>query len=152
MLVDTYAKCGLFSKVWDVVETVPVQDVVFWKRVISEYAQQGHDEEAFRCFEKLCVHSISPNVASFVSIMKACYKIGSSARMSEIHAEVEKLGFLETRDGVGSSLVDMYFKSVNVAKGEHVFHKLSCSSPSVMDHTAGRPCTTWRNRECSAYL
>jgi hypothetical protein len=29
MLVDTYAKCGFFSRVRDVVETVAVQDVVF---------------------------------------------------------------------------------------------------------------------------
>jgi pentatricopeptide repeat protein len=37
---------------------------------------------------------------------------------------VEKLGLLETCDVIGSSLVDMYFNSGNVAKGEHVFHKL----------------------------
>jgi pentatricopeptide repeat protein len=75
--------------------------------------------------------------------MKACCSIGSTARMTEIHAEVEKLGLLESCDVIGSSLVDMYFKSGNVAKGEHVFHKL---------RVQGRLRTTWRNRECFVYL
>ena len=125
MLVDAYAKCGSFSKARDVFEKIPVQDVVLWNTMISGYVQQEHHEEALKCFDQMHVRGISPNAATFVSITKACCSIGSTNKMAEIHAEIERLGLLEKCTVVGSSLVDMYSKSGNLTKAEHVFHKLS---------------------------
>ena len=125
-LVNMYGRCGSsIAEAEHVFNTLLHNDIVSWNALISGYVEHGYYKEALRCFERMKLHNVSSDAVTYLSGLKACCSIGSTNKMAEIHAEIERLGLLEKCTVVGSSLVDMYSKSGNLTKAEHVFHKLS---------------------------
>ena len=41
-LVDMYAKCGAISKARQMLDGLPLRNVVSWNALIAGYAQEGH--------------------------------------------------------------------------------------------------------------
>jgi pentatricopeptide repeat protein len=60
-----------------------------------------------------------------VCSLKACGSIGATKKGQEIHAEIERRGFLETDLVVGNSLVNMYIKCGSLFRAQHVFDQLA---------------------------
>lgn len=50
-LIDFYVKCGALVKAREVFDAISNQDIVSWNVLIAGYAQHGHGEAAFNCFE-----------------------------------------------------------------------------------------------------
>ena len=52
-LVDMYAKCGLIIKAQDVLEELPVRDVVSWNIMIDRCVQNKQNNKALRFYERM---------------------------------------------------------------------------------------------------
>ena len=123
-LVDMYAKCGFLDEAQKVLYILRVRDVVSWTALISGYAEYGHGKKAIDCFEKMQLESISPNVVTYICLLKACTSIGDLTKGEEIHAEAHRNGMLERHSFLGSALVDMYAKCGSIALAQQMFDKI----------------------------
>ena len=124
-LLDMYAKCGMLAKAQEVIEELPLRNVVSWSALIAGYAQQEQDHEAFNCLEWMKREGLSPNAVTLTCILKACANIGAIDKGKQIHDEVVKGGLLDKDVMIGNALVDMYAKCGELEKAQKAFSDLS---------------------------
>ncbi|KAI5065693.1 hypothetical protein GOP47_0020388 [Adiantum capillus-veneris] len=122
-LVDMYANCGLLAKAQEVFDALPIHDVISWNALIGGYTQDGRSEQAMHCFEQMKVEGLSPDVITFICALKACAIAEAVNEGLLVHAEIEKMGFLEGHAGVSTTLVDMYAKFGLFVEAEHVLNR-----------------------------
>lgn len=123
-LVDMYSKCGLLDIAQEVLDELPLRDVVSWTALIAGYADYGHYDEALECLREMEQEGITANTTTFVCCLKACGSIGALCKGQEIHAEIERVG-LSCKDVVlDTALVDMYCRHGLLANAQEVFDKL----------------------------
>ena len=123
-LVDMYCKCGALEKAREVFGLLPVHDIVSWSALIAGYVNNGLTHEALKCFKEMQVARISPDVMSYVFILKACAIQGSLDVGVDIHTEVKKRGLLQKDIVLGNVLVDMYAKCGALERAQEVFQLL----------------------------
>jgi pentatricopeptide repeat protein len=123
-LISMYAKCGMFAKANQVLEDIHNPNIVYWNALISGYIQYGQDHDALMCLGRLQSHGLSPNVVTFICILKACGNIGDIEKGKEIHESIVKRDLLATDILLGTSLLDMYVKCGMLASARNVFEVL----------------------------
>ena len=124
-IIDMYAKCGLLGIAKEVLNKIPIRNVVSWTSLIAGYNDHGYGEEALRCFEEMKLQGISPNNVTFVCALDACGNINALEEGITIHAEIERQGFRERDDSsIGNALVDMYTKCGLLSIGQEIFSRL----------------------------
>ncbi|KAI5060789.1 hypothetical protein GOP47_0025209 [Adiantum capillus-veneris] len=124
-LVDMYASCGALVKAQTMLEELFPRDVISWNALISGYAQHGWGKEALKCFERMQHEGISPNSVTFGCILKACGSIRALSKGEQIHDVIKRQGLLETDNGLGTALVDMYAKCGALVKAAQTLEGLS---------------------------
>ena len=123
-LITTYAKCGAMEKAGEVFEQLPVRNIVTWNALITGYAQNGLGNEALQCFQNMRDSGISPDVVTFVCILKACGIVRSLETGQDVDAEIRKQGLVEKNVVVGNALMNMYFRCGAIEKAREVFEHL----------------------------
>ena len=123
-LVDTYAKCGLLEKAQQVLEELPVRDNVSWNALLAGYVQHGKDFEALKYFAVMQREGLSPDEATFSSVLKACGTTGAMDKGIQIHDEILSKGLIKTHAMLGTALVDMYVKCGVLSKAQKVLEEL----------------------------
>ena len=124
-LVDMYAKCGVLSMARQVLEEIPVRDVVSWSTLITGYTQHGQGQEALNCFERMQSEGLSPDTVTLICILKACGNIRAVSIGEKIHEEIIASGMLGKEDVMlGTALVDMYAKCGALEKAQEVIEEL----------------------------
>ncbi|KAI5058862.1 hypothetical protein GOP47_0027032 [Adiantum capillus-veneris] len=123
-VVDMYCKFGMVNVAHEVFDRVPTRDVVLWTALIAGYSENGYSEYALDCFEHMQSEGVSPNVATYMCVLKACGGIGAGDKGQTIHAEINRQGLLETNVLVGGALLDMYAKCGLLIKAQDVFDSL----------------------------
>jgi pentatricopeptide repeat protein len=123
-LVDMYAKCGMLAKAQQVLEELPVRDVVTWSTLIAGYARREEGQKALDCFERMQREGLRPNAVTLVCALNACAITGSIGRGEEIHEEIVARGLLERHVGLANALVDMYSKCGDLEKARRVLDEL----------------------------
>lgn len=122
-LVKMYVSFGSLVESRDVLNELPVRDVIAWTTLISGYAEQGLAEEALSCLEQMQLEGLSPNATSYLCALKACGGMGAIDKGREMHAEIMIKGFDEDMF-VGNILIDMYAKCSSLAEAQEVFDKM----------------------------
>jgi pentatricopeptide repeat protein len=69
-------------------------------------------------------NGVSPDVVTFVCILKACGNMRASTRGQEIHDAVVNEGLLEKHCMLGNAIVDMYAGCGDVRRAQDVFDRL----------------------------
>jgi pentatricopeptide repeat protein len=123
-LLDMYAKCGMFTKAQQLLEELPVRDVVCWSALIAGYAQEDRSHEALDCFEQMQREGLSPNEITFSCVLKACGSIGALDKGQQIHNEILIRRLLDKNVVLGSALVDMYARCAALNKAQEVLEEL----------------------------
>ncbi|KAI5081375.1 hypothetical protein GOP47_0004558 [Adiantum capillus-veneris] len=123
-LVDMYAKCGDLAKAQQVLQKLPVRDVVAWNALIAGYAQDSQGEQALDCFELMQKEGLSPNAITFACILKACGSIGAIWKGEEIHDKIVEQGLLENNIMLCTALVDMYARCGALLKAQRTLEEL----------------------------
>ncbi|XVF01264.1 hypothetical protein REPUB_Repub04eG0073000 [Reevesia pubescens] len=109
-VVDMYAKLGDMDSASAVFEALPVKDVVSWNTLITGYAQNGLASEAIEAYGMMqeC-REITPNQATWVSILPAYSNVGALQKGMRVHGQLIK-NSLYLDIFVGTCLIDMYGK------------------------------------------
>ncbi|KAH7284481.1 hypothetical protein KP509_34G056100 [Ceratopteris richardii] len=123
-LVDMYAKCNTLAKAREVLDILPLRDVISWSALIAGYVQWGQAEEAMSCFESMQKENISPNAVTYACILKACGMLGAIDKGKQIHEEIESQDLLQDDIVLGGVLVDMYAKCGDLTKAHCVLDEL----------------------------
>ena len=123
-LVDMYAKCGMFAKAQEVLEEFSMRNVVSWSALIMGYVQQGKGCDALICFSRMQSEGLSPDVVTYICILKACSSMGDIDKGRQIHDEIVSRGLLEKDIVLGNALVDMYAKCGAITKAQQVLEEL----------------------------
>ena len=71
-LVDMYAKFGFLLKAHEVLENLSIRNAVSWNALIAGCVEQGQAHEALNCFERMRSEGLAVDVATLISILKAC--------------------------------------------------------------------------------
>ena len=123
-LIDMYIKCDSLERAKHVFNEIPNRDTVSWTTIIAGYVEHGYGKEALKFFVWMQVKGIMPDAATFVCTLKACSDVRDLEMGGHIHAEIERLGLMETNLAIGNTLVDMYAKCGCLAKANEIFIKL----------------------------
>ena len=124
-LVGMYSKCGALEKAQEVLDQLPVRNVVTWSALISGYVQNGIGDKALKCFRWMQDSGVRPDAVMYACVLKACGIVGSLDTGEYIDADIRKQGGLWQKDVVlGNTLVDMYSKCGSLEKAQEVFEQL----------------------------
>jgi pentatricopeptide repeat protein len=119
-----YAKCGELAKAELVLSQLPVRDTVSWNALISGHARQEHGTEILQFFSQMQREGLSPDVVTFICILKACGIVRDGDKGNQIHNEIINAQILEKSVSLGSALVDMYAKCSMLEKAYKVLEEL----------------------------
>ena len=75
-LVDMYVKCGLLAKAREVLEVLPIRNLVSWSALVLGYAQSSLGHEALNCLERMEVEGIFPDEVILLGVLSACSHSG----------------------------------------------------------------------------
>ncbi|KAH7424892.1 hypothetical protein KP509_11G030300 [Ceratopteris richardii] len=123
-LINMYMKFGSLVEARVVFNSLPVHDVVSWNILLSGFIKHNQSEEVLSFFKLMQSKNVSPNLVTFLSILKACGLAMAMTEGQEIHAELARRGLLERNIAVGNALIDMYVKCSSLGKAGEVFNKL----------------------------
>lgn len=73
-LVSMYAKCGSMLEACYAFEKLLVWKAMSWTTLIAGYADHGLAQEALVSFEQMQPQGVSPNVVTFVTILKYVFE------------------------------------------------------------------------------
>ena len=107
-LLDMYAKCGELTKAQEVLEQLPIRDVVSWNVLIAGYAQDNQGHEVLKCFERMQTEGHFPDPVTFICVLKACGSTGAIGKGKQIHDLIISRHMLQKDIKLGTVLVDMY--------------------------------------------
>ncbi|KAH7437149.1 hypothetical protein KP509_05G058700 [Ceratopteris richardii] len=119
-----YIKCDFVSQARQVFDRLFQRNVVTWTSIIGGYVEHGDAREALCLFEKMLYDGVTPNVITFVCILKACRSLKNLHKGIEIHNEIERRGMLENHPVIGNILVNMYAKCELLHMALEVFNRL----------------------------
>ncbi|KAI5058735.1 hypothetical protein GOP47_0026905 [Adiantum capillus-veneris] len=123
-LVNAYANFGLLAKAKQVFDIIPARDVVSWNILISGYAKYGCGDEALLCFNEMQREGVVLDTVTAISLLNACATIGASDKGRELHAEIERQGFLGKSLILSNSVINMYASCGRLGKAQQVFEEL----------------------------
>jgi pentatricopeptide repeat protein len=123
-VVDMYVKSGLMKKAQKAHDGLFVHDVISWSVLISGYAQQDQCNKALDCFEQMQVEGLSPDVVTFISVLKACGSLRLVEKGQYIHDKIVCRDLLKKDNVLGTALVDMYIDCGMLAKAKQVHSEL----------------------------
>ena len=108
-LLDMYTRCGMLSRAQKVLEELPARDVVSWNTLISGYVQHAQNQETFNCLERMESEGFSPDVVTFMCILKACGNIGAIDKGKQIHEKIRnKKGLMNACHHCGRHVCEMW--------------------------------------------
>ncbi|URE44969.1 PPR repeat [Musa troglodytarum] len=108
-LIDMYSKCGCLDEAMKLFDSCSDRDVVTWNVMMMGWIESDRMENACNCFRAMIREGISPDEASFSTVLHALARLASWGQGAAIHTLVVKTGFASNRC-VGSSLISMYAK------------------------------------------
>ena len=123
-LITAYAKCGAIEEARAVFEKLPVHDVVSWSALIGGYAQNKLAHKALECFKQMQDEGVSPNMVTYICVLKSCGISRSLEIGEEIACKIQEQGLFVKDIMIGNALVDMYTKCGALKKAQEVFDQL----------------------------
>ncbi|KAL7091561.1 hypothetical protein ACP275_12G113400 [Erythranthe tilingii] len=124
-VVDMYAKLGIVDSAHKVFEELPCKDVISWNTMITGYAQNGFASEAVGVYDKMKENDdVTPNLATWVSVLPAYAHLGALRDGTRIHAQVLKKN-LDLDVFVGTCLIDLYGKCGKLDEAMSLFYEVS---------------------------
>ncbi|KAA8545320.1 hypothetical protein F0562_020104 [Nyssa sinensis] len=132
-LMDMYCKCGFFDDAIKLFQTIGDRDVVSWNVMVMGCVQNDNFEEACNYFWVMIREGISPDEASFSTVLHAAANLAAIDQGSLIHNQIIKTGF-GMNTCVSSSMITMYAKCGSLVDAQRVFQE--SEYPNVVSWTA----------------
>ncbi|KAG4984795.1 hypothetical protein GLYMA_12G001100v4 [Glycine max] len=101
-----------------------LKSIVMWTALISGHIQNECSDVALNLYREMRDNNISPDQATFVTVLQACALLSSLHDGREIHSLIFHTGF-DLDELTSSALVDMYAKCGDVKSSVQVFEELA---------------------------
>lgn len=133
-LLHFYSVCGVCGGAIKVFDDMLVRDVVSWTGLISGHVRAKLFNVAVALFLKM---DVEPNLATFVTVLVACGRLGYLSLGKGIHGLLHKRGLLHKHECgkglvVGNVIIDMYVKCGCL-----------CEAKLIFDELPGRDIVSW---------
>ena len=115
---------GSLPEAHEGLENLSIRNAVSWNALIVGCVEQGQAHEALNCFERMRSEGLAVDVATLISILKACGSIGALDKGIQIHYEVSRMAHLEKDILLQTALIDMYVKCGRLDQAHEVLEKL----------------------------
>ncbi|KAK6924545.1 Pentatricopeptide repeat [Dillenia turbinata] len=124
-LVAFYAKCSKIEESRRVFDKILDKDLVSWNSMISGYAVNGRADEAIKLFHDMLNDETvyTPNAATFVSVLPACFQASAIQEGLWIHSYIMKTG-MQVDASLGSGLVSMYGSCGRLNVARDIFDRI----------------------------
>lgn len=119
-MVCTLVNCGDLEHAIELFLRLPRRTVFSWTAMISGYTASGQVKEALRMYRWMLNVGVQPSTFTFVTLLKACSRIGDLAKGKHVHAEAIKYRYGDHLF-VQTSLVDMYGSCGSIGDAWKVF-------------------------------
>lgn len=121
-LLSMYAKLGEAEHSLKVFNNMTVHNDVSWNAMISGLLANGLYLEAFNYFLLMIKDGFSPDVYSFISVLKAIGMLGDVGKGKQVHLCASELNMV-SNVRVGTALIDMYSKCHALEDARAVFER-----------------------------
>jgi pentatricopeptide repeat protein len=119
-----YANCGGLTDAATLFESLPYPNVVSWNSTISMYHYHGLHHQAFSSFKNMQTRGQSPNVVTYICVLKCCSCIGFIKKGEEIHALIIIQTSLRFNSALSNTLVHMYVKCGMLGRARGVLEEI----------------------------
>jgi pentatricopeptide repeat protein len=131
-LVDMYAKCGELARAQQVLQQIPVRDVVSWNALIAGFSQHRRAHEAIDCFRMMQSEGLPPDEITYSCVLNAC---GHSGLFKEAQVVLQSM----TANGGGIApdlehLVSMVMAFASSGHFEEAMSVIDLMPPSSSAH------------------
>ncbi|KAI5078031.1 hypothetical protein GOP47_0007855 [Adiantum capillus-veneris] len=144
-LVDMYAKCGLLKKAQEILDNLPIRNVVSWNALISGFAQLGESRNVFYFFDKMLRDGLRPDCITFVNVLSACNLTGMCDTSQTCFEVMSKeYGVAPVLEHYGCVL-DLLGRAGEVDKAEVLVRRMPIHPNAVVWHSLLGACRKWGN-------
>ncbi|KAH7436565.1 hypothetical protein KP509_05G026100 [Ceratopteris richardii] len=142
-LVDMYAKCGALEKAQQVLDELPIRDLISWNALITGYAQRGQFHNVLRCFRVMEHKGIFPDAITFSCVLNACSHSGLIEEGEIYFSNItSKYGIIPNSEHY-TCMVDLFGRAGHLDKAVAVIQRMpSTDYPSVWSALLGS-CRKW---------
>lgn len=123
-LIDMYSRFGSLDRARRIFDRMGRRDLIAWNSMIGGYAQNSYSKEAIELFYQLQSENFLPNETTFTSVLKALAEAADSVLGRSFHAKIIKGGHHLSDVFVGTALIDMYSKCLEIEDAERVFKEM----------------------------
>ncbi|KAL3724391.1 hypothetical protein ACJRO7_029548 [Eucalyptus globulus] len=130
-LIDMYAKCDALEDVRKLFNVMDGKTVVSYNTMIEGYTRLEKPEEALDLFHSMRLASFSPSPLTFISILGLSTALFALELSKQVHGLLTGLQCGLHQSGIsmdlfaGSSLIDVYSKSLLVRDARLVFEEMN---------------------------
>ncbi|KAL0928746.1 hypothetical protein M5K25_000665 [Dendrobium thyrsiflorum] len=124
-LIILYAKLGLMKDSLHAFEDISEPDLISWNSRVQAHLNNEEFEQALILFIEMKHLGFVPDKFSFVAAMEASAALPCCKTGRQIHCNLIKAGLLPLDAFTGSSLIDMYAKSMAVEDAKKVFDRIN---------------------------
>ncbi|KAM2714859.1 hypothetical protein EV2_044544 [Malus domestica] len=93
-ILDMYAKYGKFRETAQMLDVMPVKNLISWNAMIARFMLEGNGERALVLFRKMQRLKEVPDEYTITSMLKACSGLGAIRQGSQIHSFLITKGLL----------------------------------------------------------
>ncbi|XP_027088819.1 pentatricopeptide repeat-containing protein At4g13650-like [Coffea arabica] len=126
-LVDMYCKCGTVVSAHHLFDEIPERNAVTWNSLISGYLETLCPGTAMYLFTEMLRFGIFLTPYSISAALVGCAQLEDCWLGAQVHALGLKFGF-EFNVVVGTGLIDMYAKCLDIEASRSVFDRMVCKN------------------------
>jgi pentatricopeptide repeat protein len=123
-LIDMYARCKSIDTAEQLFKRMPRKNLVSWNAMLTGYAENSDEDEAFILLNQMLLEVIKPNSITMVSALSACSHPGALQQGKWIHGYMIQSNF-EMDIFVENSLVAMYARCGDIEVARQLFETMS---------------------------
>ncbi|KAL8048634.1 hypothetical protein ABFS82_07G079800 [Erythranthe guttata] len=123
-LIAMYMKLGSIYDGYRIFNKMANWDVISWNALLSGFHDDETSDQVTRVFKQMLTDGFTPNMYTFISILRSCSSLSNIEFGKQVHSHVIKNKFVG--DGyVGTALIDMYAKCGCMEDVEAIFSRLN---------------------------
>ena len=112
-LIGLYYKCSKLSSAYQVLDEMPMRNLVSWTTIIVGFAQEWQVDACLELYLRMRNSIVKLNDFTLVSILSACTGSGCLGQGKNVHCQTVQMGF-DSCIHVSNALISMYCKCGDV--------------------------------------
>ncbi|KAH7277478.1 hypothetical protein KP509_39G053500 [Ceratopteris richardii] len=124
-LISMYTKLGLVHDAYKVFNSFPHRNVVLWNNMLEAVIEDSNSLPQSSFFMKMQQEGVHPDKVMYISILKACEKLGLLKEGRLIHGRII-ISINEVDSVLGSTLISMYSRCGSLDDAGKVYEDLAC--------------------------